>query len=113
MDLKTILGFLSKPQLWTGAAVVLITLGIAGPAAGFISANAGQLAALFGLIFQRAGFGTEFVTSAKLARIETRFGAYTDSIELGLLKQGLKIELGLLKQGLKADQVDEIMADIE
>lgn len=102
MDLKTILGFLSKPQLWTGAAVVLITLGIAGPAAGFISANAGKLAALFGLILQLAGFGTEFVTSAQLARVKAAYNDYTRAVEIGLFRQGMK-----------AEQIDEIMADIE
>jgi hypothetical protein len=94
MNLKTIIGFLMKPQFWTGLAVVLLTLGIAGPAAGFISANTALLSSLFGILSQLLGFGAAQRLSSQAAAMSVKF------------------ENVLLRQSMTPAKVDQTMDDL-
>jgi hypothetical protein len=73
MNQTTNIGFLMKPQFWTGLAVVFVTVGVAGPAAGFISANVALLASLFGIISQLLGFGAAQRLSSRAAAMAIKF----------------------------------------
>ena len=90
--LKTIIGFLSRPQFWTGLVAILLTFGIAGPAVGFISANAAQLAALFAILATLFGFGASYVQEAATNKLRTAYNDYTRNVELEMLRAGVKVE---------------------
>lgn len=85
MSFRDIILFMSRPQFWTGLALVLFTLGIAGPTAGFIDSNYALLAQLFGVVAQLLGFGAA-------QRQQAIVNDYSQKMELILYRQGIDKE---------------------
>lgn len=85
MSFRNIILFMGRPQFWTGLALVLITIGIAGPATGFIESNYALLAQLFGVVAQLLGFGAA-------QRQQAVVNDYSQKLEIILYQQGLDKE---------------------